>query len=269
MLKIIQEMTLSQTQMNEVAFQKSSTTKRIRKSDHDRLCRQWVANIFQVLRRECSIWTEILHSILLLLPVFENYVYQPQSQAIVASQEHQLRLLTQSQPYIGVMSKNLLHHNLSFPKIKAEVEKVGPQHTGSFDVSTKRKAGDVESDKKRPDMTLAIKFPPETMCLIVACYLASFNSTDSDANAFLSSNQTMQRTSKRQRKHGTKKESSKVTIKQQLLGPKVFPLQRLLAIYYAILENVPDIDKSKSQGDSIFLKVRALYDIRVSITNIE
>ena len=80
--------------------------------------------------------------------------------------------------------------------------------------------------------------------LLIASYIASYNPAKTDTRFFTKAGGGKLRRSKKERgeKAGT---ASHLRVKQILLGPKAFALQRMLAIFYTILdepiENTVDI----------------------------
>ncbi|KAF0684046.1 Aste57867_23967 [Aphanomyces stellatus] len=79
-----------------------------------------------------------------------------------------------------------------------------------------------------PPPSDTVNLPFGCLLLVLASYLASFNPQASDMTFFT----TAQR--KKTRRKVTPKVSSKNAVPQQLLGPKAFPMQRLLAIYHSL-----------------------------------
>ncbi|DBA04290.1 TPA: hypothetical protein N0F65_002052 [Lagenidium giganteum] len=113
------------------------------------------------------------------------------------------------------------------------------------------------------------------LLLIIAGYLASFNPPEADA-VFLSSAGTLK--TKRQKKaNAAKKDQSNAAdaagatrqVSQRHIGPKIFKLQRLLAIYLSLRsdEDTPE-DESQQAGhkearEDVFTHIRTLVRINV------
>lgn len=110
------------------------------------------------------------------------------------------------------------------------------------------------------------------LLLVVAGYLASFNPQESDAK-FLSSSGGPRRKKRKTKKDQTGESSASLSsaaaaapqhVSQRLIGPKIFTLQRLLAIYLSLREEVTaneDADDvlslSRAAREDIFTHVRA------------
>jgi origin recognition complex subunit 5 len=82
-----------------------------------------------------------------------------------------------------------------------------------------------------------LELPTVTKFLLIASYLASYNPTTLDRQFFAKGKDPSVR-SKRRKVHGaTKGKEKSSSFRQQLLGPKTFPMERMLAIFHAIAEN--------------------------------
>lgn len=86
--------------------------------------------------------------------------------------------------------------------------------------------GAVEPESKLGNS--AIDLPMYTKYLLIAAYLASFNSPKYDKRLYLKG-------SDKAKKRAAIKHSAEKSVKQ-CLGPKAFSLNRLLAIFYAICD---------------------------------
>lgn len=76
---------------------------------------------------------------------------------------------------------------------------------------------------------LSFELPYYSKYLLIAAYLASYNPEKSDKRIFLKGSEKRGRKLKLQL-------NNKSNLKQTLLGPKDFTMDRLLAIFYAIVE---------------------------------
>ncbi|XP_067121961.1 origin recognition complex subunit 5 [Centruroides vittatus] len=74
--------------------------------------------------------------------------------------------------------------------------------------------------KKSTELPFYSKF------LLIASYLASYNSPKTDKKYFV----------KKKEKHSRKKKKREKRLTNHLIGPKSFPLERMLAIFYSIIE---------------------------------
>jgi origin recognition complex subunit 5 len=75
-----------------------------------------------------------------------------------------------------------------------------------------------------------IELPRLTRFLIIASYLASYNPSKLDVRFFTKGSESRHKVSKKAIHNGTKK-------RQQLLGPRSFGLERMLAIFYSIVHD--------------------------------
>jgi origin recognition complex subunit 5 len=75
---------------------------------------------------------------------------------------------------------------------------------------------------------LSFDLPYYAKFFLIAAYLASYNPAKADRRLFVKNH------GKERKKNKKKKEQKKQA--EQLLGPKPFALDRLLAIFYAIIE---------------------------------
>lgn len=101
------------------------------------------------------------------------------------------------------------------------------------------------SDSTSLCQSVPVELPTVTKFLLIASYLASYNPVSLDRHFFMKSKDTSR--SKRRKTDGTSRGKEKcLPMRQQLLGPKSFPLERLLAIFHVItedrIENSVDLD---------------------------
>lgn len=84
-------------------------------------------------------------------------------------------------------------------------------------------------DEKIKFEKLALDLPYYAKYFLIAAYIASFNSPKYDRQLFVKAS-----SKKKKFKNNTSKKTEKST--SELVGPKIFSLDRLLAIFYAIIE---------------------------------
>lgn len=84
------------------------------------------------------------------------------------------------------------------------------------------------SDEKIKFEKLALDLPYYAKYFLIAAYIASFNSPKYDRKLFVKAS------NKRKKVNHIPKKSENST--SELVGPKIFSLDRLLAIFYAIIE---------------------------------
>lgn len=84
------------------------------------------------------------------------------------------------------------------------------------------------SDEKIKFEKLALDLPYYAKYFLIAAFIASFNSPKYDRQLFVKASNKKRKTNRL-----TKKPENSTS---QLVGPKIFSLDRLLAIFYAIIE---------------------------------
>nr|BAN21348.1 origin recognition complex subunit [Riptortus pedestris] len=94
---------------------------------------------------------------------------------------------------------------------------------------------------------------------LIAAYLASYNSPKHDRRLFLKNH------GKKKKRLTNKQVKEKLTL--ELLGPKAFPLDRLLAIFYAIMEEKASLTVNLVTQISTLVELRLLA--RIGETNID
>ncbi|KNE66084.1 hypothetical protein AMAG_10344 [Allomyces macrogynus ATCC 38327] len=86
------------------------------------------------------------------------------------------------------------------------------------------------------DDKLNLELPTTTKFLLIAAYLASYNPTTLDRHFFTKGRDTSQ-VKRRKVDASGKKVAGAGPVRQQLLGPKTFPLERMLAIFHSIADD--------------------------------
>lgn len=113
--------------------------------------------------------------------------------------------------------------------------------------STRTTAATEAAAAKRHDL------PYYSKLLLIAAYLASYNPARQDATYFMKS-ATDRKKKRQQRKSTAAGEAKNRKIARRLLGPQTFPLERLLAIFHAILPRDPP--RSQTTNVDIQTQVR-------------
>ncbi|CAH1783899.1 unnamed protein product [Owenia fusiformis] len=104
-------------------------------------------------------------------------------------------------------------------------ERMQEKHADNGDKSSLTSSGNISAMVSRSNMEL----PFYSKYLLIAAYIASYNPAKSDRRFF---SKNCGRLSSRMKKNAKKTERTS----SQLLGPKPFPLDRLMAIFYSIME---------------------------------
>lgn len=107
-----------------------------------------------------------------------------------------------------------------------------------------------------------VDLPYYTRFLLIASYLASYNPPRFDVRYFAKSTNENVR---KKKGGGTRKSGAKVDklggkMRQQLLGPKAFPVERMLAIFYSIID-----DDDLEDTVDIQLQITSLTTLRLLV----
>ncbi|ETV96354.1 hypothetical protein H310_10513 [Aphanomyces invadans] len=181
--------------------------------------RAWVHFLHSVFEHDCHDWIDFRHRVLDLLPLFDAHYSPADAEDAVDKAVHK-QLVQATQTHV----KAQWHQS------------IGPRRGVPHDDAA------LNND---------INLPRGSLLLVLASYLASFNPQESDMAFFT----TAQRSKKKRARHGTAAASSNTTssskssVLTQLFGPKPFPLQRLLAIYHSIHDEVdPSFETDPREG---------------------
>ncbi|KAJ2805082.1 hypothetical protein H4R20_002236, partial [Coemansia guatemalensis] len=183
----------------------------------------FVDAIYEVFHRNCADLNELRHLVAMLYPKFVQPVFEKQ-----ASRTEFARLFKLCQPYFSAASERLYLREIS----TAEWQKysaISSAKTAPEDVTM--------SIHQMAENNEGLDLPYYTKFLLIAAFLASYNPSRLDAQYF-------------SRGKGPTKRRTKVLTqdslggkdRQQLLGPKAFAIERMLAIFYSII--VEPVDSS-------------------------
>ncbi|CAH7685104.1 origin recognition complex subunit 5 C-terminus-domain-containing protein [Phakopsora pachyrhizi] len=148
---------------------------------------------------------------------------------------------SKSKNYLTIFSPLSSHSNLA----SSQPHQLFLNLETPFKRNSKRQGGLIgvpsitsSSRSKTKDQALSVSsLPVVSRFLLISSYLASYNPVKSDLKLFFTGNEADR--SKRGKSRGRKPKPGQEIIKktrQELLGPKPFSLQRLFAIFYAILD---------------------------------
>ncbi|CAI8006247.1 Origin recognition complex subunit 5 [Geodia barretti] len=172
--------------------------------------RTFVNHVWNVFQYVCRDLGELRYLSSLLYPKYCEPVESGET-----SRQETRKLWRHIEPYFrGVMSKIHLREISSAQWVKAQVQ------MDSGETSTSLAQG-------VPQSKAVLELPYFSKYLLIASYLASYNPSKTDKKFFSKQKQARTRKSKKPRKEKPN---------HQLLGPKPFPLDRLMAIFYSILE---------------------------------
>lgn len=174
-----------------------------------RIFRKWLLHLSTLVPASQDDWLEFRRNVVHLLPDFRAFFSlmgtessHPSSSA--AAVTHMKKLMRTTNEKVSAFEKARRKHLFGHDKIQ-------------------RSGGDPTDTIACTDLSRSC------LLLIIAGYLASFNPQDTDTN-FLSSSGGMRR-KKKSRKSSQPSAAAAEQISQLLIGPRIFKLQRLLAIY--------------------------------------
>lgn len=207
--------------------------------------------IYDSLNHNCKDINELRYHAALLFPLY----IKPIRQGIVSTNEKQ-RLFKYVQPYIKEAVEKLYLREISSAEWSQEIKK-------QLDTTA------ADDDLKEREFTLTtsnnkigkaeIELPYYTKFLLIATYLASYNPPKFDVRYFAKINEE-----RKKKKGGGTRKTGRVDklggkMRQQLLGPKVFPVERMLAIFYSI------IDEQIDDTIDIQLQITSLTTLRLLV----
>ncbi|KAI9305416.1 origin recognition complex subunit 5 C-terminus-domain-containing protein [Cunninghamella echinulata] len=203
--------------------------------------------IYDIFNHNCKDINELRYFSALLLPLY----IRPIQEGTIKMHETS-KLLIQAQPYFAEATDKLYLREISsaeWTKETQQLENVYNENkrVGAF-LSHTRATGKADFD-----------LPYYTKFLLIACYLASYNPAKFDLRYFAKGREER----KKKKGGGTKKgkvdSNAGGKMRQQLLGPKAFPMERMLAIFYSIIDE--DLDDSID----IQLQITSLTTLRLLV----
>ncbi|KAJ2719434.1 hypothetical protein GGI07_005213 [Coemansia sp. Benny D115] len=184
----------------------------------------FVDAVYEVFHRNCVDLNELRHLVAMLYPKFVQPVFEKQ-----ATRNEFARLFKLCQPYFAAASERLYLREIS--------------------TSEWQKYSEVASAKNNPDdvaMSIyriaegndGLDLPYYTKFLLISGYLASYNPARLDVQYFSRSKDP--RAGGRKKKAENSENSLGGKHRQQLMGPKAFTIERMLAIFYSIIAEPVD-----------------------------
>lgn len=205
-----------------------------------RLFRRWLLHLGSLVPASQGDWLEFRRTVVHLLPDFRAYFSLVTSDGSTAddsnADKQTKKLMRATNERVSAFEKARRRHLFGHDKL---------QRSGGGDPIDAIAGGDLSRS---------------CLLLVVAGFLASFNPQDTDAH-FLSSSGGVRRT-KRAKKSGQPSASAAAQINQLLVGPRIFTLQRLLAIYLNLraeaTADLYDEFTTVEAREDIFLHVRVV-----------
>ncbi|KAG2203665.1 hypothetical protein INT46_004299 [Mucor plumbeus] len=188
--------------------------------------------IYSIFCHNCKDINELRYFASLLFPVY----IQPLKDGTVLPTE-KAKLFKYAQPYFSEATEKLYLREISSAEWSRETK----------DLDGARNVG----------RSTEVELPYYTRFLLIAAYLASYNPPRFDVRYFAKSTNEH----KKKRGGGSRKTVDKLggKMRQQLLGPKAFPVERMLAIFYSI------IDDTLEDTVDIQLQITSLTTLRLLV----
>ncbi|KAI1315726.1 Origin recognition complex subunit 5 [Mortierella claussenii] len=228
---------------------------------------RFVDLVYDVFQRNCKDLNEIRHLVALLFPLYIKPVKEGKIQ------KHEgLKLHRHIQAYfVEALDKLYLREISSMEWSDRTLSTVsgsghgrhdrpgGPADLGSTR-SISSAAGSERALMNAVDVQNTFDLPYFTKFILIASFLASYNPPRLDMRYFAKvSNQGGKMTKRAKvsaaKRHGHDALGSK--LRQQLLGPKTFPIERMLAIFYSIL------DEEVEENVNVHTQVASLVSLRL------
>ncbi|KAF8924920.1 Origin recognition complex subunit 5 [Dissophora ornata] len=241
------------------------------KGEDKDLYMRFVDLVYEVFQRNCKDLNEIRHLVALLFPLYIKPVKEGKIQ------KHEgLKLHRHIQAYfVEAMDKLYLREISSMewsdrtlsavPGSSANIlDRLSSLGEGAGESGTVRSAEGASGSERAlmsaVDVQNTFDLPYFTKFILIASFLASYNPPRLDMRYFAKvSNQGGKMTKRAKisaaKKHGHDKLGSK--LRQQLLGPKTFPIERMLAIFYSIL------DEEVEENVNVHTQVASLVSLRL------
>ncbi|KAG2173143.1 hypothetical protein INT43_004516 [Umbelopsis isabellina] len=201
--------------------------------------------IYSIFFHNCKDLNELRHLVALLFPLFINPIRDGRAKPHETS-----KLFKLSQPYFAEATDKLYLREISSSEWAKRTSEMAQ---GDIALDTDASVVTAIRTNSRGDFDL----PYYTKFLLIASYLASYNPPRFDVRYFAKVGEE-----KRKRKRGIQKpvhDKSGGKMRQQLLGPKAFPVERMLAIFYSI------IDEQLDDGIDIPVQITSLTTLRLLI----
>ncbi|KAF9584368.1 Origin recognition complex subunit 5 [Lunasporangiospora selenospora] len=232
--------------------------------DDKDLYMRFVDLVYDVFQRNCKDLNEIRHLVALLFPLYIKPVKEGKIQ-----RHEGLKLLRHIQAYfVEAMDKLYLREISSTEWSQRTLQAASGASQGTLNDSstgsgTTRPPGAPGSERAMMtavELQNTFDLPYFTKFILIASFLASYNPPRLDMRYFAKvSNQGGKMTKRAKtaaaKKHGHEQLGSK--LRQQLLGPKPFPIERMLAILYSIL------DEEIEENVNVHTQIASLVSLRL------
>ncbi|KAG0322856.1 Origin recognition complex subunit 5 [Dissophora globulifera] len=227
---------------------------------------RFVDLVYDVFQRNCKDLNEIRHLVALLFPLYVKPVKEGKIQKHDA-----LKLHRHIQAYFVEATDKLYLREISSREWSDRTLAIAPG-------SSSNRAGDSNLIRSAPGAATSERalmsavevhntfdLPYFTKFILIASFLASYNPPRLDMRYFAKVSNQGGKLSRRAKvsavkKHGFDQLGSK--LRQQLLGPKTFPIERMLAIFYSILDEQV-LDEQVEENVNVHTQVASLVSLRL------
>ncbi|KAG9323662.1 hypothetical protein KVV02_002958 [Mortierella alpina] len=231
----------------------------------EELYMRFVDLVYDVFQRNCKDLNEVRHLVALLYPLYIKPIKEGKAQRHEA-----LKLHKHIQAYfVEAMDKLYLREISSAEWSDRTLASSAGAQSGKNDntigdsASQRLAIGAPGSERAMMtavDIQNTFDLPYYTKFILIASFLASYNPPRLDMRYFAKvSNQGGKMTKRAKqsaaKKHGHDQMGSK--LRQQLLGPKTFPIERMLAIFYSIL------DEDVEENVNVHTQIASLVSLRL------
>ncbi|KAF9283410.1 Origin recognition complex subunit 5 [Mortierella alpina] len=231
----------------------------------EELYMRFVDLVYDVFQRNCKDLNEVRHLVALLYPLYIKPIKEGKAQRYEA-----LKLHKHIQAYfVEAMDKLYLREISSAEWSDRTLASSAGVHSGKNDNTLGDSAshrlaigapGSERAMMTAVDVQKTFDLPYYTKFILIASFLASYNPPRLDMRYFAKvSNQGGKMTKRAKqsaaKKHGHEQMGSK--LRQQLLGPKTFPIERMLAIFYSIL------DEDVEENVNVHTQIASLVSLRL------
>ncbi|KAG0037205.1 Origin recognition complex subunit 5 [Podila clonocystis] len=220
---------------------------------------RFVDLVYDVFQRNCKDLNEIRHLVSLLFPLYVKPVKEGNMQSTEV-----LKLHRHIQAYFVEAMDKLYLREISSMEWSDRTLQVASKSVGhGHDSGLTRISGAPGSERAMMtavDVQNVFDLPYFTKFILIASFLASYNPPKLDMRYFAKvSNQGGKMTKRAKisaaKKHGHDQLGSK--LRQQLLGPKTFQIERMLAIFYSIL------DEEVEENVNVHTQIASLVSLRL------
>jgi origin recognition complex subunit 5 len=199
--------------------------------------------IYDSLCHNCKDINELRYHAALLFPLY----IKPIQEGIVVINE-KIKLFKYVQPYIKEAVEKLYLREISSAEWSQETKELDTTVDQDQQHFLTKKIGRAE-----------FELPYYTKFLLIATYLASYNPPKFDVRYFAKASEERKKKKGGGTRKGARVDKLGGKMRQQLLGPKVFPVERMLAIFYSI------IDEQIDDTIDIQLQITSLTTLRLLV----